>query len=309
MKESVAAVVVTYNRKVLLLRCLEAIRKQTYLPDIIYIIDNLSTDGTPEFLFENRYITDLPKPSLKTNQLIQATIFSLNQTNKKIEINYIRKYENDGGAGGFYEGMKLAYEQGYDWLWLMDDDGIPDKNCLINLYRYSSKSVLYLAPNLIDLKNNSHFDDKFQNVENEIVAYKGGPFNGILINKLIIKVIGLPLKKFFIWGDETEYTNRIIEAGFIVATVREAKLIHPRTSIDYKTNKRLYYLIRNLFISARLFKGIYRSKQVYFMGVISVFMHTCLKLLFYFRFKELLKILEGFIIGITIDLNKIKNEE
>ena len=57
---TVCAVVVTYNRKNLLLECLEAIRKQTRPVDAIYIIDNASTDGTPEVLKENGYILELP---------------------------------------------------------------------------------------------------------------------------------------------------------------------------------------------------------------------------------------------------------
>lgn len=43
----IAAVVVTYNRKKLLIECLEALRKQTRFPDTIYIIDDASTNGTP----------------------------------------------------------------------------------------------------------------------------------------------------------------------------------------------------------------------------------------------------------------------
>ena len=46
-KEKIAAVVVTYNRKELLFQCLDALLKQTYPLDAIYIIDNASTDGTP----------------------------------------------------------------------------------------------------------------------------------------------------------------------------------------------------------------------------------------------------------------------
>jgi GT2 family glycosyltransferase len=42
----IAAVVVTYNRKDCLINCLNAIRLQTLPPDIMYIIDNHSTDGT-----------------------------------------------------------------------------------------------------------------------------------------------------------------------------------------------------------------------------------------------------------------------
>lgn len=50
-KETVCAVVVTYNRKELLIECLNALCKQTRP------IDN---DGTAELLLENGYINELP---------------------------------------------------------------------------------------------------------------------------------------------------------------------------------------------------------------------------------------------------------
>ena len=76
MSDTIAAIVVTYNRKELLIKCLEAIRKQTHKPDAIYIIDNLSTDGTPELLLEKQYIPKLPNKELKENQQIKHQVFS-----------------------------------------------------------------------------------------------------------------------------------------------------------------------------------------------------------------------------------------
>ncbi|MEN3014688.1 MAG: glycosyltransferase, partial [bacterium] len=122
--ETICAVVVTYNRKHLLLECLEAIRKQTRPVQAIYIIDNHSIDGTPELLLEKGYINQLPPPVLTEPWEIELSIS--NQTNSEpIEIHYIRMHENTGGAGGFHEGLKRAYEKGYDWFWLMDDDVEP----------------------------------------------------------------------------------------------------------------------------------------------------------------------------------------
>lgn len=46
MKDKVIAVVVTYNRKKLLLECLDAIFQQTYSISRLILIDNCSTDGT-----------------------------------------------------------------------------------------------------------------------------------------------------------------------------------------------------------------------------------------------------------------------
>src|ERR671921_33453 len=38
--------------------------------------------------------------------------------------------ENRGGAGGFHVGLQAAYDRGADLVWLMDDDGLPEPDCL-----------------------------------------------------------------------------------------------------------------------------------------------------------------------------------
>ncbi len=64
-RDTIAAVVVTYNRKELLIECLDALMNQTYPLDGIYIIDNASSDGTPELLLEKGYIN---KPLFPENE-------------------------------------------------------------------------------------------------------------------------------------------------------------------------------------------------------------------------------------------------
>ena len=48
--ERVCAVVVTYNRVELLRECLTALESQTRPVDRILVVDNKSTDGTPEIV-------------------------------------------------------------------------------------------------------------------------------------------------------------------------------------------------------------------------------------------------------------------
>jgi len=305
MNETVAAVVVTYNRKELLIECLEALRNQTHKPDAIFIIDNQSTDGTPELLFEKKYISKLPINDLSENQLIKSQISSLNISSENIEINYIRKFENDGGAGGFYEGMKRTYEAGFGWIWLMDDDGIPVFDCLAELLHYGEFGKIdYVAPNLIDEKGNSHFSKMFEASKTPIIPYYGGPFNGILISMNLIKHIGLPITKFFIWGDEMEYRNRIMENGFLTVTVKNAKHYHKRTSFSFKAVPRAYYLSRNLIFCARLFKGLYRSKLIHTAGIIFFVLKIIFFALISLNFRQLTDCLRGINDGIKIDIKK-----
>ena len=102
-----ADVVVTYNRKELLAENIAALLAQSYHDHDILIIDNASTDGTKEMLIEN---------------------YSYNKT-----LNVIRMKKNIGGAGGFFTGIKQAMKDTCDYLWIMDDDTVPTKDCLKEL--------------------------------------------------------------------------------------------------------------------------------------------------------------------------------
>jgi Predicted glycosyltransferases len=137
MSDSVCAVVVTYNRKNLLIECLEALRKQTRPIQGIYLIDNASTDGTPELLLENGYISELPPENLKEPWEKDFIVQNL-VDGREIKLYYVRMHENTGGAGGFYEGVKRGYEKGYDWLWLMDDDIEPKSQAIEIMLTYKN---------------------------------------------------------------------------------------------------------------------------------------------------------------------------
>ncbi len=61
--------------------------------------------------------------------------------------------ENLGGAGGFCAGMQYMFNHNYEWLWMMDDDGIPEKNQLNNLLKYGGGSYLFLNALVLDKDN------------------------------------------------------------------------------------------------------------------------------------------------------------
>src|SRR5512139_592821 len=99
--DKIAAVVPTYNRKMLVRDCLKALVGQTRSLDAIIVVDNGSTDGTAEMLaaeFPQARCMHVPEPC--------------------------------GSAGGFNKGIELAYHLGYDWIWLMDNDAVPASDAL-----------------------------------------------------------------------------------------------------------------------------------------------------------------------------------
>ena len=224
--QKIAGVVVTYNRKQLLKRCLGALSCQEQKPDVVYIIDNASTDGTRESVKEWGYY----------EQVVSGISFK-----------YVLNSKNEGGAGGFYLGIKTAYESGADAIWVMDDDGQPNTNCLKGLSVYLEEYD-YIAPIVLsDVDHQScSFAPNFEKrekyiivkgVKNGIIDNWASPFNGILYSRKLVEKIGYPKKEMFIWGDEQNYHLRAINAGMKPITVVDAIHYHPldrQEKIEYK---------------------------------------------------------------------------
>ena len=211
----IAAVVVTYNRKELLLKNLLSLLSQSYPFSKIFIIDNHSTDDTYNFLKHNINFE---------------------------KISYIYLEENIGGAGGFYTGIKKAYEEGFDWIYAMDDDGRPyDNFTLFKIADFILKNGInseekYIINSLVicnstDLtfrvKKNKKIKDLQVFSKNGIVNNKTQLFNGSLFSKGLIKEIGFPDKNFFIKGDDVEYRMRAVNANATLLTVFDSLYYHP----------------------------------------------------------------------------------
>ena len=184
----IAAVVVTYNRKELLRECLQALLAQSMNQLDILLIDNASTDGTHEFV----------------EDIIEA-----NET-----ISYINTGSNLGGAGGFYYGLKEAYNRGYEYMWIMDDDTIATPDALKNLlaadrklkgkYGFLASCVLWtdgsycnMNKPIIDQKESV---DEFEMMGQGIVRVCKATFVSLFFKRKTIERVGLPLKEYFIWG-------------------------------------------------------------------------------------------------------------
>ncbi len=260
-ESSICAIVVTYNRKELLLRCLKAILRQYLLPKSIYIIDNASTDGTFKYITDNFSFS----VDIENNKLIQI--------GKKcdVEIYYYLMTANEGGAGGFYTGLKLSHEQNkYDAYWLMDDDGYPSDECLKRQISFLDSND-YVMPVSIDIDNHTMLswatrkkNDKKTTIYKELIDEWGEilpfvfPFNGCLLSDKIVSEVGYINPKLFIWGDDYEHYYRCLNKGFNPITILGAIFYHPvnkaptvpilfgKINVPYVENKmRFVCLIRN----------------------------------------------------------------
>lgn len=213
MTERVAAIVVTHNRRALLSACLSQLQAQTLSADGVFVVDNASTDGT------ETYLKTLKSPSL--------TI--------------IRLAENVGGAGGFASGLQAAFQDGFDWFWLMDDDALPESDALEKLLEsannpaniYASIAISQNAPEnhlcwpaTAVRPNGPHYLHKADELE-DIENVQGVPFLGFLIHRDMVNRIGYPDASFFISGDDMEYCERAHRNGVEIYLVKASRLRHP----------------------------------------------------------------------------------
>jgi GT2 family glycosyltransferase len=240
--ERICAVVVTYNRKHLLLECINGIKNQSKPVDAIYIIDNASTDGTPQLLLEKGFIKQLPPSQLSEPWESKTEIKG--ERGKKIDFYYLRMDQNKGGAGGFYEGVKRGVERGFDWLWLMDDDAEPLPDALEKLVPFFQNEKVVAIAGKVTLPNgevvtthrgvrvtNHLYLHKPLSVENlsHISKIDMASFVGVLIRKKAVEKIGYPNKSFFIFHDDEEYSLRLRKVGDIIF-VPDSIILHKEQS-------------------------------------------------------------------------------
>lgn len=209
------AIVLTYNRRELLKENIEALYQQTCADFDILVIDNNSTDNTYEYICEYE-----------------------NRNNFK----YINTGENLGGAGGFSFGIKEAILLGYEYLWIMDDDTIPNNNALeefwkadktlIGNYGYLCSQVLWTDGSICLMNRQTIAPDWCEeslHLENGILKVLKGSFVSAFIKRDAILKMGLPIKEFFIWYDDEEFLTRIAKkyACYLIA---RSKVVHKMKS-------------------------------------------------------------------------------
>jgi GT2 family glycosyltransferase len=256
--EQLCTIVVTYNRKTLLLECLEALCNQTQRIDQILVVDNASTDGTTELLQAHGYLSQQG-------------------------IEYKCLPDNRGGAGGFHEGMKWAYQQGFDWLWLMDDDTIPEPDALSQLLTKHDQFSQSYRPRLLASKvvwtdgalhpmnppivKVAAPESLLLAAQHATASIRCNTFVSLLLHRSLIERYGLPIADYFIWADDMEYTARILryEFGVVVpASVVIHKTAKKYTHMD-DAGPRYYYHIRNnlwTITRSQAFSGKEKIKEI-----------------------------------------------
>ncbi|ADG14110.1 glycosyl transferase family 2 [Methanocaldococcus infernus ME] len=222
-RKKVAIVMPTYNQYEATRKNIIFLKKQSLVPDII-IVDNNSKDNTFE-----RLKKEFPNIIL------------------------IKLKDNYGGAGGFYIGQKYAYEKGYEYIILNDNDAYPiDEDLIESLVKESNKNTITQPFNV---------DEDFKEKNNFWF------FHYVCFKRHIIKKLGFVDYKFFLYGDEVEYYLRIKKYKTKIKKIYK-KYSHPIKY--YYSPNREYFATRNEIY----LENVYRErKSEYFGSLLTKFVY------------------------------------
>ena len=150
---------------------------------------------------------------------------------------YIRSKVNRGSAGGFRLGMKIAHEQEFDWVWLLDQDGTVQNGCLSSLLQNCDRGDI-LCPQIVDIDDPSVVLAQSGAVQNfwgrivwnastvsQDISFFGT--HGALISKKALDVVGYyDQSNFFVGAEDLDYAFRTTSKHLAIRLVAEAQARH-----------------------------------------------------------------------------------
>jgi rhamnopyranosyl-N-acetylglucosaminyl-diphospho-decaprenol beta-1,3/1,4-galactofuranosyltransferase len=231
----VVAVVVTWNRRDLLLESLAAVLAQTRPPDAVIAVDNASTDGTADAVRAGF-------PAVRLATLAQ----------------------NTGGAGGFAYGLALALADGADLVWLMDDDTVPEPGALHALLGARDQAgpadrPVLLASRVLWTDGRAHpmntprakpfatGAEQRRAAAAGCVPIRSASFVSILVDAAVCRQRGLPQADYFLWNDDFEFTTRLLRGrtGWLCPASVVVHKTKTFGSTDADPGPRFFYEVRN----------------------------------------------------------------
>ncbi|GAA4965265.1 glycosyltransferase family 2 protein [Kineococcus glutinatus] len=247
--DDVAIVVVTFNRADLLGGLLASIAAADERPGRVVVVDNASSDHTPDVLAAAR--------------------------DRLGDVLLVRRLEtNTGGAGGFCEGVRTALEDGARWLWLMDDDVEVLPDGMARLLSWSG-AFRVLHGRRWDHDGSPFFWQPEFNQLLGVPKIVGAPrfeplgwspassgcFEGMFVHRSVVERIGLPDPRFFIGWDDAIYgwlasraTRSAVVDEFVLRRARDIRQLSIGTrQLNAGGDLTRYHIMRNRAHIARYF--------------------------------------------------------
>jgi GT2 family glycosyltransferase len=256
---AISIIVLTWNQADVTLDCLASLAQLNYPVDRLQIIvcDNGSQDNTPAIIRE-----------------------------QYPHVVMIENGDNLGFAEGNNVGIRFALQNNADYVVLLNNDTIVDREMLNELLRvvgtdpaigivgpkmlyYDHPDVIWCAGNKIDwhdgdtsrLQADEH-DDSVDNAPREVDFITGC---AICLRRQVIDQIGMLDPRFFIYYEETDWCVRAHSAGWRILYVPRARLLHKVSMAMGTTSPATeYYMNRNvLLFLAKNRTGLQKYTSIY----------------------------------------------
>lgn len=205
----VLTIIVTYNGMKWIDSCISSVRNSS-VPSDIFIVDNGSTDGTIEWIFNHTKEDVIFRPSA----------------------------ENLGFGRANNIGLKYALENGYEYVYLLNQDAwiFPDtfEKLISDLEADHSIGIISPMQMTADI---SKADAQFAKQTGQVYEYKKGvvkvPFvmaaHWMIPTTVLFEVGGFS-PAFSHYGEDDNLVDRLHFRGFDCAIDTEAKAVHDRDS-------------------------------------------------------------------------------
>ena len=230
MPTLVSIIIVNWNAKNYLKKCIESLLEQTYQNFEIIFVDNASTDDSVEFVK-----TNFPK------------------------IKIIQNKENLGFAQGNNIGIKES--QG-EIICLFNPDAVAKSDWLSILVSTleSSEKIGAVTGKMFYL-GDEYGENQIFCTWSKIDPYSAMPYNfyenepgsnvdyltgaAMLLKREVLEKVGLLDPGYFLYFDETDWCARIIRAGYELVYVPNAEVWHKVSASISDSEKKIYYMERS----------------------------------------------------------------
>ena len=231
MKEKVYIIMINFNGFQDTIQSIKSILINVYQNFEIILVDNFSSENSCieiENYFKLKHISYniINKPQL---------------TKKKYQVTFIKSIVNLGFSGGNNLGLKQASLNGnFNYLWLLNNDTIIDKNALLNLVNFYKSTnnrlgivgskLIHMGTNKIQALggkiNNYTGITKFIVNENEIDKINFIIGASMFFSKNCFEKIGYLPEKYFLFYEDADYSLMCSRNHFMLATCLKSIVYH-----------------------------------------------------------------------------------
>lgn len=259
--KKISIIILNWNGKKDTIGCLRTVSQLSIISCqlSVVVVDNGSTDNSVES--------------------IKYYVLSIKNGDKKIKI--IENKENLGFAEGNNVGIRYALENGADYIFLLNNDTLVDKNLIEEVLKIMErdKEIGIVGPKIYFAPGCEYHQSRYKEEERgKVIWYAGGIIDwqnvlashrgldevdqgqcdktqetdfvsgcAMMVKKEVFEKVGFFDKNYFLYWEDIDFCQRVKKAGFKIVYAPEAILWHKNASSSEKPGSEFhqYYQTRN----------------------------------------------------------------